>query len=180
MTHSSSVVPCKILCVLSRSNAQHDIFLQSCTFPHPVCFIRSIVQRNIFLQSSTQPHSVCSVSEEVIKRYIDFFRVVHYSHPLYMCLRVCQENLCLKRLNLSRNGLGNKGCEAAVEALVNNRTLLELDLSGNRIMNDGFLALARSLSRNEALQILKVSSVRRERIKTRRRLRSTFFFSIIG
>ena len=66
--------------------------------------------------------------------------------------------MCLKQLRVSRNGLGDAGCEAAATALIHNRTLLELDLSGNRIMNTGFLILARSLSQNESLQVLRVSA----------------------
>ena len=68
--------------------------------------------------------------------------------------------MCLKRLCVSRNGLGDKGCGAAGTALVHNRTLLELDLSGTRAMNQGFLALALGLPRNEGLHVLKVSVVR--------------------
>lgn len=73
-------------------------------------------------------------------------------------LRHHQENLSIKRLNLSWNGFGNEGALAMAEALKFNSTLQWLDMSNNRVTNEGAFMLAKGVEINDSIKVLKVSS----------------------
>ena len=79
------------------------------------------------------------------------------SLSIHISICVLQDNVSLKKLILSYNGIGNKGCEATSIALSSNRTLLELDIASNRISDDGLAFLAKCLRHNDTLKILKVA-----------------------
>ena len=67
-----------------------------------------------------------------------------------------QENLSIKRLDVSWNGFGNEGSLAMAEALKFNSTLQWLDMSNNRIADEGALLISKGLEVNDSLKILKV------------------------
>lgn len=71
-----------------------------------------------------------------------------------------QENVGLKRLNVSFNGFGTEGAACMGQALATNRTLLELDISKNRITNIDVKVLAKQLKSNDTLEVLKVRIIR--------------------
>ena len=59
-------------------------------------------------------------------------------------------------LNLSMNGLSNKGIQPIASALTNNDTIIDLDLSFNRIYDDGMVYLSKALMKNEKLRFIRV------------------------
>lgn len=59
-------------------------------------------------------------------------------------------------LDLSWNGLGEKGGIAIADALLLNSTLTELNISANRLNNAVAQKLAKVIAGSEALQILEV------------------------
>ena len=53
-------------------------------------------------------------------------------------------------------GLGKQGATALMDALQDNRTLIELDISFNRIPLEGAKDIAEGLKDNDTLKVLKV------------------------
>ena len=68
-----------------------------------------------------------------------------------------QENFGLKHLNLSMNGLGDRGAKAIGNGLKYNQCLKELNISCNRLSPDGAQEVAKGLAANEKLETLWVS-----------------------
>lgn len=60
-------------------------------------------------------------------------------------------------LNLSWNGLGEKGGIALADALLANSTLTELNISANRLNYNVAVKFAKILAANEALEVLEVN-----------------------
>ena len=67
-----------------------------------------------------------------------------------------QENVGLKKLNVSFNGFGTEGTALMGVALATNRTLLELDMSKNRITEFDLKLFTKQMAQNDTLQILRV------------------------
>lgn len=67
-----------------------------------------------------------------------------------------QENVGLKKLNVSFNGFGTEGTAYMGQALATNSTLIELDMSKNRITNIDLKILTKQMAQNDTLQILRV------------------------
>lgn len=68
-----------------------------------------------------------------------------------------QENISLKKLDLSWNGFGDEGALAMAEALKFNSSVEYVDLSNNRVTDEGALVLSKGLEVNDVLTTLKVS-----------------------
>ena len=71
-----------------------------------------------------------------------------------------QENVLLKSLNLSMNGLSTPGSLFLGETLKKNEALTYLDISFNRIYDEGAAHLAKGLEKNERLHNLIVSTLK--------------------
>lgn len=69
---------------------------------------------------------------------------------------ILQENVALKKVDLSFNGLGTEGSVCMGQALATNRTLLELDMSKNRITNVDMQLFTKYMGQNDTLQVLRV------------------------
>lgn len=67
-------------------------------------------------------------------------------------------NTSLLSLDLSWNGIGDRGAECIARALLKNKTLLKLNLRGNQIGDKGAECLSNALSNNNSLISLDLSS----------------------
>jgi hypothetical protein len=76
-----------------------------------------------------------------------------------------QDNMKLKLVNASWNGLDDEGALAFSECLANNAVLTELDISRSRIGNVGFGQVMKAFKKNEDLEVLRVSSDGEERMR---------------
>ena len=65
----------------------------------------------------------------------------------------------MRSLDLSWNGLGEKGGIALADALLVNCTLTDLNISANRLTNNVAVKFAKVITANEALQSLQVGLV---------------------
>ena len=60
-------------------------------------------------------------------------------------------------LNLSKNKLGNIGCEVICKSMKKNNSLKYLDMSDNQIEDKGLFHAAKMLGENNSLQVLDLS-----------------------
>lgn len=68
-------------------------------------------------------------------------------------------NLGLQKLDISSNGIGDKGATLIARGLKSNTKLLALDMSNNPIGDKGVVDLAACLKGNSTLQVLKLSNI---------------------
>jgi Leucine Rich repeat len=75
-----------------------------------------------------------------------------------LLLNVISENLYLKKLNLSKNNISNKSCNALMKFLARpSVTLIELYLHYNKIQGDGAKSILKGLLTNSTLRVLDFS-----------------------
>lgn len=68
-----------------------------------------------------------------------------------------QQNIMIKKLNISWNGFGVEGARELGKAIMENTTLEELDISNNRITTEGAVLFGKGLVSSESLVTLRVS-----------------------
>ena len=69
-----------------------------------------------------------------------------------------KDNMKLKLVNASWNGIDDEGALAFSDCLSNNAVLTELDISCTRIGDKGYAQVMRAFKKNEDLEVLRVSA----------------------
>lgn len=81
---------------------------------------------------SVNPAQVQLTFEDTLHLYLQ-----HHTCNMWPFCPIVSGNAVLRTLDLSQNGIGDKGARALAEGLKLNTTLMHLDLSGNAIDKEG-------------------------------------------
>merc|ERR1719436_2223167 len=68
-----------------------------------------------------------------------------------------KENVSLKEIDLSWNGIDSSHSADLANVLITNNTLLELNLNNNRICQNGVANIAKGIASNESLICLRIN-----------------------
>ena len=68
-----------------------------------------------------------------------------------------QENVRLRRLDVSWNGFGQETAKSLSACIAENEGLVDLNLAGNRLNDEAMVIMAKGLKQNEKLEKLVVS-----------------------